>query len=389
MGGGRGEQEGGGRLPSAVPAPDHDLGHRVSTGILEFQVGGSMTDRSSIPRARASRPHAATLAFLGFATLVYAVSLAIAGRLPGLAHPDAVAVGMTLDMVVVVPLAFHFLIVRRRRMPVLALAPIVIAGCLAAALVLPRDRHGLLRLLETAIAPAELGLVGWIVWRAVRSLRRSRAAHDADPLERLHEVAHEALGLERVAAMIASEVAVFHYAFFAWRARPHAPRGATAFTHHRRSGHAGTVVAIILLLAVEGFAMHFLITRWSAIAAWIFTASSVYAALWLIADHRATVLRPILVDDQGLWARAGLRASVRVPWSSIAAVSLQAPEVGRAAVRLTMFGSPSHWILLTEPVLVRGPYGFTRRALALGFEPDEPEAFARLVAACPSNGGRP
>jgi hypothetical protein len=53
-------------------------------------------------------------------------------------------------------------------------------------------------------------------------------------------------------------------------------------------------------------------TTWSTLAAWIFTMGNVYGALWLIADYRPTVLRPILVSDDGVLIRAGLRGSVRV-----------------------------------------------------------------------------
>ena len=60
-------------------------------------------------------------------------------------------------------------------------------------------------------------------------------------------------------------------------------------------------------MATEGLAVHVLILKWSALVAWIFTIGTVYGALWLIADYRATVLRPILVSDESILIRAGFR----------------------------------------------------------------------------------
>jgi hypothetical protein len=336
------------------------------------------------PAAIAARIRVSHGLFAAIAAGVYAAAIALAGLLPRLARPEAVAVGMTIDMVVIVPLAFYILLVRGRGWPLVTLAPVLVLSFIAATRVLPADHHQALRMLELLAAPLELGLIGWIAWRAARALRHAGRDAALDPVERLERAAFDLTGHRVGAAIVATEIGVLRYGLFAWRARPHAPAGARAFTHHQACGHGGILLGLLLLLAVEGFALHFLLMRWNPAVAWAFTIASVYSALWLVADYRATVLRPILVDGEAVRFRAGLRWSVRVARARIAGVERREPESRKERVKLTFFGAPTHWVRLSEPVWAQGPYGLRRRVRALGLEPDAAEAFREALVVSPA-----
>lgn len=60
--------------------------------------------------------------FMGLVVAVYTAALALAGRLPSLDRADLLAGGLTVDMVIVVPAAFYFLVVRRRGLSILTLS---------------------------------------------------------------------------------------------------------------------------------------------------------------------------------------------------------------------------------------------------------------------------
>ncbi len=326
-----------------------------------------------------ARVRPSTLLFAGVATTVYATAVTLVTVLPELERPGAVAAGITLDLVVLVPLAFYALVLRRRDLPVATLAPALLLSLVAAALVLPRDHHQTLRTLTALVIPLEAGLLGFVVWRAAQALRRSRTAIAIDPLEQLRRAAREALPWDRAAEILATEAALFYYAFGAWRAKPHVPAGAYAFTQHRRSGQGGIVFALLVLIAAEGLAVHLLLARWSVVAAWVLTIGSLYGALWLVADYRATVLRPILVDAEDVWIRAGLRWSLRLPRAAISAVQRTKPAGEGANLQLPLVGTPTYWITLSEPMQVQGPYGIRHRASALGLTPDAPEDLSRVL----------
>lgn len=327
----------------------------------------------------AARRRASPLLFTGIVVGVYATALAVGGQLPHLERASDVAVGLTMDMVVVVPVAFYLLVVRRQGLPLVTLAPVLVLSVLAASQVLPADHQQPLRVLEALTVPMELGLLSWIAWRAARALRRARRDAEADPLEQLQHAAFELTRNNRVAAVLALELGVLYYAFGSWWARPHAPAGSSAFTHHRRSGHAGIVLIFLLVMAAEGLAVHVLLLKWSALVAWLFTIGTAYGALWLIADYRATVLRPILVSDESILIRAGFRCLLRVPRACIAEVGRTKPAFGRESLNLTFLGTPTRWLTLSEPMLALGPYGFRRRVRAIGIEPDTAEAFHRIL----------
>lgn len=323
------------------------------------------------------------LLFAGVVAAVYATALTLARQLPHLEGASAVVVGLTADMVVVVPLAFYLLVIRRRGLSIVSLVPVILLSLLAASRVLPAAHQQPLRVLEAVAIPMELGLIGWIVWRAVRAVRKAHREVAADPLEQLRSAAFGLTRNDRAAGVFASEIGIFYYALGSWRARPHVPAASSAFTHHRRSGQAGIVFTFLFLLAVEGCAVHYFLLGWSALAAWIFTIGTIYGALWLIADYRATVLRPVLVNEKSIMIRCGLRWTMNIPRARIIAIGRERPKAGKESLNLMLLGAPTHWITLSEPLLAHGMYGTLRRVLTIGLAPDEAEAFERALLSDP------
>lgn len=320
--------------------------------------------------------------FAAVLTGVSITALVIARQLA--AHPphaDLVALGITIDLVVGVPLAFYFLVVRPRRLSVVALVPVVVGGVLAASQLLPVDQQTALHAIALLLIPVEVGVIVWIGWRALHAVRQSRSDATTDPLQRLHSIAFDVTRNRRAAAILASEIAVYYYALGAWRASPNAPPGATPFTHYRRGAHASLVGGFILVMAVEGIAVHLLVAPWNPVVAWILTIGTIYGALWLVADYRATVLRPILVSEEQVLVRAGLRFTLRVPRTRIVSVGREKPDFGRESVDLTFLSEPTHWVTLDEPMVADGPYGIRRRVRAFGVEPDAATEFVRELAA--------
>jgi hypothetical protein len=330
--------------------------------------------------AYAAQRRGSPLLWAGIVIGVYAAASTVVQALPRLERPSVVAAGLTLDLIVVVPLGYYLLMVRRRGVPVVTLAPVVVLSVLAAGWILPPKHQMPLRILEALAVPLELGVIGWVAWRAARAFRRARRDEALDPLERLRRAAFEVTRNDRAAAVLAMEAAVFYYAMGSWWARPHAPAGAFACPHHRRSGHGRIVAALLLLLAFEAIPLHLLLWRWSAVAAWLATAGTLYGALWLIADYRATVLRPILVGEESLLVRSGFRCTLSVPRALIAGVGRKKPDFGRESLDATLLGSPTHWLTLSEPLPAEGPYGRRRRVRALGLRADLVEEFDRFLS---------
>ncbi len=330
----------------------------------------------AIPRRHPAIP----LGLIALALAVYAVAVIVSGRLSQLERADWMALAVMIDLVLLAPAAYFLLMIRRWGASPVSLVPVIVLSVYAASRILPEAHRGSVQALEWLVIPVELGLLGWIAWRASRAVRRSRLEVDADPLERLSIAAFDLTRSERVAAILATELGLFYYALGAWRSLSHVPERSTAITLHRRSGHGGIVFGFVMLLAIEGFPVHLVVHTWNPLVAWLFTLSTVYAALWLIADYRATVLRPVLIEDTRVRIRAGLRCVLDIPRSNIAAISTTPPDHGRANMKLMLMSAPTRWITLHEPMRASGPYGIRSTVRSIGLSPDQADEFDRLLA---------
>jgi hypothetical protein len=327
--------------------------------------------------------HLPVLAFALLAAWVYVTALTLERMRPALQHPGLVSSGLMLDLLIGVPLAYYLLAVRRAGWPARTLIPVVLLSLTGAALVLPDQREMLKRFSEAVSIPAEIGLIGWITVRTVRSFRKAGVGAGDDVLERLRIAAREILPVRRAAEAIASEMAIFYYALFAWR-RPRAPLAARVFTYHRTSGYGAIVFALLIITIGEGLPVHLLVTRWSAKAAWVLTVLTAYSVLWILADYRATRLRPVLLDEETLCVRTGLRWTIRIPRSHIVAIHKKAPQKSEPRVRTALPITTPLWIELAEPVTAHGPYGITRRARWISVSVDEAKAFQEALAGPPA-----
>jgi hypothetical protein len=208
-------------------------------------------------------------------------------------------------------------------------------------------------------------------------------------LERLRKVAREIVPARAVAEAIGFEMAVFYYSLFAWRRRPQSPPASRAFSYHRTSGYGALGFAFLIVTLAEAIPVHLLVTRWSPRGAWLLTALAAYGLLWFLADYRATRLRPILLEEETLHIRTGLRWTLSIPRGHIVAIHKKPPR-SEPFLRAALPATTPMWIELTEPVTAQGPYGKEKRARWISVAVDEAAAFREALAPpqCPGEDGR-
>lgn len=319
-------------------------------------------------------------AFLLAVITVYAGDLLAASAFGRSAHPDLLALGITLDLVVVVPGLVYFLLVRGRGWSPLVLVPAFLVSLAAAGRVLPADRQQFLQIFEWLAAPAELVVIGLVVVKARQVARRMRTAGPADPgtlFERMREAAREVLGANLLSDALAFEIAICHCALAGWRARP--VSSPATFTCHRRVAYGAIMGALLLVLVAETIGLHLLLQRWSPAAAWVLTALSIYSAFWLLGLYQAVRLRPIRIEEDRLLIRIGLKWRVEVPFEDVAACELLRGGTvlpkRKGLLRAVVLGEPRYLLRLTRPALAEGPYGIRRRVEQIAFTVDEPQRF--------------
>jgi hypothetical protein len=257
------------------------------------------------------------------------------------------------------------------------------AGVAAASALLPAGSRGLASRLALLAGPAEALVVAVLAHRAFRIARALRAGGADVPVEdALASAAREVLGPYRFVEVLTSELTVLGFAALSWRSAPYAPRGAEAFTVHRRSGAGALVFALSLAGAGEAIGAHLLLARWSAAAAWTATALSLYGLAWLAGDWRALALRPVLLHPRELEVRIGLRWRATVPLAAVTRVCRGPdPRNHPGALRASPLGPPLLYLHLAAPVELRGPFGMRRRGDCVGLRVDDAEGLARAVEA--------
>ena len=320
--------------------------------------------------------------FLAAAVTIYACSVLVAAMLPRVENAGAVAIGVTCDLVLVVPALYYLLLVRGRRWPAFSLVPVFIVCLLAATWVLPAEHHGLLTAFEYAAVPLELGLLGYIGWRAVSSIRGARRhmrEGGSDAFHAIREAAKETIGVPRVADMLAQELAMFYYAFGSWRTP--LPRAGEDFTSYRKNSYGVFIAAIVMVLIIETIAVHLAIHMlWSAAVAWVLTGISLYTLVWMIGDWRALRLRTTRVTPDRIHVRLGTRWDVEIPRGDV--VSIGPPRKiadGERPLRLVLLGGPDVEIRLSRPVTAHGIYGLRRSSTMVHLQIDDPERFIQAV----------
>lgn len=319
-------------------------------------------------RAALRRP--STL-FAVSALLVVAACVAVVRSRAFVQQPEVAAWGVTFDLTVSIPLLYWFFIVRTGNARPLTIAPLFLAGTLVASLLVPQDEQQFLRQLRAIGVPlAEVLLLAALVRRVAATRELS---------------ARTLLGDGRVAEIVASEMAVLYYAVFGWRAKPEETRG-TVVTFHERAGWGSVLACIFVVLAAEGVGMHLLLSRWSSVAAWTWTALDVWGALWLLGDYHALRLRRSFIDDDALHLRYGLRWSAVIPLAQIASVDeirAESEWKRKDVLKVAMLEEPRWLVTLSEAVVVRGLAGLRKEVRALALLPDDEESLRRALSAAP------
>jgi hypothetical protein len=317
------------------------------------------------------------LLFVAVATAVYGCSIFIASRLAHVRHPDVVAAGVLIDTTIVVPAAFFFLFLREKRR-IRGLIPIALLSLAATAVILPASYRGAISQIRLVALPAELGLIGYLVWRARQRFAESyQRAQQTDIVAALADSCEVIFGNPRLARMIAYEVTVLYFALFGWFSRAQ-PSEALSFSYHRKGGYAVIVGVVVMLAAIEVVGTHLLLQGWSVRLAWLLTALGLYGLIWMIGDFQAIRLRPFLVHDDAIEIRVAFEQIARVS----ACTSADVPSKrARGYLHAAVLTDPQFMIELRGPTIAAGPYGVQKTIARIGVDVDEAARFRSALTA--------
>lgn len=284
---------------------------------------------------------------------------------------------VAFDLVLMLPLAYLVVHWRRGRRAWLGALALASLGVLVGQWIVPDERQVLwqslsqLRWLGASVVVAfELVVLALLL----RELFRARRSGDLEQV--IDDSVSRRLGEGVASRLIRLEMRMWLYALVRQPVRdgfgppPH-------FYGHRQQGNASSQQGFLWLLACEVPVMHLILhVAFSPTVAWIITALSVYGLVFMYAEYRATLLRPITFDADAVQLRYGLLGDTRIPLAAIASVSRYSGEARRDSKRLRLvgMGAANVRIALQEGTRLERLFG-DREISEVLIGLDEPERF--------------
>jgi membrane protein YdbS with pleckstrin-like domain len=231
--------------------------------------------------------------------------------------------------------------------------------------------------LALAVA-AEIAAGGFIIYKLAGLMRISRNADAA-----LKKSISSLLGNNEYSALAQFEARVWYYALFMRNGATLEFAGERHFGYARNGGNSsnqlGFIIAILFELPLTHMLLHFI---WSPTAAMVTSALSGWALLYMVADYRATLYRPVSLDKDGILIRCGAMANdAAIPYSLVQSVEAASGTVRRRAGvrRYTQLGTPNVLIQLLPGSSLPDLFGRWQPVEKVYLSLDEPAEFINAV----------
>ncbi|MCO5949133.1 hypothetical protein [Mucilaginibacter flavidus] len=299
---------------------------------------------------------------------------------------DKIADGLLADFVITFPALYYFIVIRPLKISAKKLLIVISLSCGVAYLVLPQHQREYILQVRKLTAVAEIVFIIYAVtkFNKLRKLYLAHKATFADPIFNLRNAMAGVMGESFGVKIIASELAVLRYGLLFWKKEPAVESNNNGFSTHREFGYIALWCVFIFAMMVEIVAFHFLLRKWSNTAAIIVTVLSCYSFILFIADLSAILKRKILVNNNQLILRTGLRWRAVTTISNVSSVEKIRYDYHSTGTYFKGgITSKSGNLLITfnEPVLIEKLYGASRSFNTILMNIDDVELFASLVSA--------
>ena len=290
-----------------------------------------------IPSDR-SPPSRSGIRFLAFAAGVIAANALLVANHSFFATGPAPEWPVMFDLLLFVPLVYFALNWRQGKEAVLRTVALAGLGALAGSLILPAEsKHAWLIVEELRFAALaivvvlQLSLMLLLLSQVVRSSRSQNLEQALD------QSIGARFGDTMFATLLRLEGRVWLYGLCRRPVRRDFP-GVCHFHVGKQGMNAANQSGFLILLGAEIPVAHCLIYLFDPVLAAVVTALSIYGFVFMLAEYRATLHRPLSVTEPGLQVRYGVASDFLLDWASIAAVAPTRGPVRRASGRIRLIG---------------------------------------------------
>ena len=297
-------------------------------------------------------------------------------------NPDNLAVGITFDLLLIVPF-IYFLLIRKTDIPKTTVLPFLIFGVIICSIILPSENQHYLNLFKTWVLPiVELSVLSFVIYNVRKGIKnyKKKKHLSFDFFTTLKNTCYEILP-KNVVIPVVTEIAVFYYGFMYWKKRE---LKENEFSYHKDSGTITLLIAIIFIVAIETVTFHFLLLKWSNIAAWILTFLSIYSAIQIFGFLKSMFKRPISIEGNKLYLRYGIMKEATIKLKEIDSIEISSKDVelNKETRKLSFLGElESHNVIIrlkNENTLI-GLYGIKKKFKVLALYIDDKNEFKNQI----------
>ncbi|WP_299435201.1 hypothetical protein [uncultured Aquimarina sp.] len=314
----------------------------------------------------------------GFPLLIIILMIAITKSRLFELNPGALSIGITADLLFTVPF-IYFLLIRKKNIPKITVLSLFVLGIVITTFIIPKENQLFLDQIKTWFLPfLEIGVFTFILFKVRKGLKSYRVNknENSDFFSTLKVTCEEILP-EKIAMLLAMEIAIFYYGFISWKKTK---LQNNEFSYHKNSGTISILIALIPIIAIETYVLHILLMKWSVVAAWIVSGLSIYSGIQIFGFLKSMFKRPFSIETNTIHLRYGILSEANIDINNIKSIEISSKpiEFNDTTRKLSPLGElESHNVVINvknENAMI-GLYGVKRKFKTLAFYIDNKEEF--------------
>jgi hypothetical protein len=157
------------------------------------------------------------------------------------------------------------------------------------------------------------------------------------------------------------------------------------FTYHKQSGYIGFIWAMVAVMVLETAGVSYLLYNWSPILHWIHLILSISVIVFLLVDLRAVTRNPIMIKNNELSLKIGIRPRVIIATENIKELKsgslYQEDRKNKEVLDLSLFSfdDPTFELVLNHPIQDKAMYGKTKDVTRIFYSVDDKTSFSTMI----------
>ena len=155
----------------------------------------------------------------------------------------------------------------------------------------------------------------------------------------------------------------------------------TLFTYHKTTQYTVLFWLMFISTVISTPVFHFFLMQWHEWIAWIVTGLTIYGLIWLYRDYTVIKHKPIILLEDKLLIRIGIRWKVDIDLSNIESIeSSVSEETEEEYTNISILATEKNiFINLYEPIEVEGMFGITKTTSKIALYVDEVDNFRKYI----------